>query len=234
MKYLENIGLENLTQFLRGKEFGGQLLNGRIEVYSQKKAGTDKYGKEAKELVNKMEQQQEEKKAGVSSESSLQGSLFIDLVQTLNASLGPDYSFSALKPEDFTVLSVGDAIRDVNEHLAELTAERSTFLSDMWKEIDSAIGGINKCECFRLNSCPFREELPTMWSFHYLFHSKDVKRIGFFSCVAITKTRKSSIAFFDDDDDEDDMQIDDDDADDMEDADGNPRKHSRESDEEDW
>jgi hypothetical protein len=223
---------------------GGQLLNGRIEIYSQKKAGNDKYGKEAKELVNKVEQQQEEKKAGVSPEnmvasqqSQLPGSLFIDLVQTLNASLGPDYSFSGLKPEDFTILSVGDAVRDVNEHLAELTAERSTFLSDLWKEIDTAIGGINKCECFRLNSCPFAEELPTMWSFHYLFHAKDVKRIGYFSCVSIMKTRKSSIAFFDDDgedEEDDDMQVDDDDEEDADDAEGSPQKHSRESDEEDW
>jgi hypothetical protein len=185
MKYLENIELENLNKlFLSGKELGGtQILNGRCEVFSTKKAGDDK------KLSKVLEQKLVENNANAAGDGSMQKSttkLFIDLIQTLNASL-VDYDFTELKPESFTQLSCSEVVHTVNSHLAELTAEKSNFLTDMWKSLDNALGGLTKCEAFQLIDDPFADEMASVWSFHFFLHSKELKRICYFSCAASAK-----------------------------------------------
>jgi Maf1 regulator len=182
MKYLENIELENLTKsFLTGKELGGtQLINGRCEVYSTKKAGDDK--KQSRVLEQKLV----DNNAIVDSDFSLQKSttkLFVDLIQTLNASLA-DYDFTDLKPESFTQISCCEVVQKINSHLAELTAEKSNFLADMWRSVDGAIGCLGKCEAFQLIDDPFSDEMLNVWSFHYFLYNKELKRICYFSCAA--------------------------------------------------
>ena len=193
MKYLENIELENLTKsYLTGKELGGtQALNGRCEVYSTKKAGDDK--KQSKVL----EQKFVEINAVAAPDFSMQKSttkLFVDLIQTLNASLA-DYDFTELKPESFIQISCTEVVQKINSHLAELTAEKPTFLSDMWRSIDNAVGNLGKCEAFQLIDDPFADEMLTVWSFHYFLHNKELRRICYFSCAASARYHNYRHAF---------------------------------------
>ena len=184
MKFLDTVTV------LADADSGG-LINGRIELYSQKRAGGEK--KEAKALIIA-------KKGETGSTSdTINGQLIVDLIQTMNASHN-DNDFSALTAESFTALPLNDVIRDVNEHLVEHFT-RPSFLSDMWKEIDRSIGGLAKIDgCFKLQDgcCPFAEDLPLLWTFHYFLYSKEEKRICYITCVAVNKARKASIAFYDD------------------------------------
>ena len=182
MKYLENIELENLTKsYLTGKELGGtQLINGRCEVYSTKKAGDDK--KHSKVLEQKLVENNTSSVADFPLQKSTT-KLFVDLIQTLNASL-PDYDFTDLKPESFTQISCSEVVQKINSHLAELTAEKSSFLADMWRNIDIAIGCLGRCEAFQLIDDPFSDEMSNVWSFHYFLHNKESKRICYYSCAA--------------------------------------------------
>lgn len=186
MKYLENIDLENLTRlYLTGKELGGtQVLSGRCEVFSTKKAGDDK--KQSKVLEQKLE----ENNPIIPGDSTISKStkkLFVDLIQTLNASL-VDYDFTDAKPESFIQLdNCSDVVHIVNSHLAELTAENPSFLTDMWHSIADAIGGLVKCEAFQLVDDPFADEMITAWSFHFFLYNKELKRICYFSCTASPK-----------------------------------------------
>lgn len=216
MKYLENIELENLTKyFLSGKELGvTQALNGRCEVYSTKKAGDDK--KQSKVL----EQKFVEITAVAAPDFSMLKSttkLFVDLIQTLNASM-TDYDFTELKPESFIQISCSEVVQKINSHLAELTAENPTFLADMWRSIDNAIGNLGKCEAFQLIDDPFADEMLTVWSFHYFLYNKELRRICYFSCAASARHHNYRNVFgspnlgndSDDDidcDDEDDDQV---------------------------
>jgi hypothetical protein len=180
MKYLENIELENLTKFLTGKELGGLVINGRCEVFSKKKAGDDK--KEAKFL----EQKYVENTCDVDCPPKTSTKLYVDLVQTLNASL-TDYDFSELRPESFEPIPCSEVVKSINSRLAEVTAENPTFLAEMWHGIDTAIGGLNRCEAYELTADPFSEDMSNVWSFHYFIHNKELKRICYFNCVATTK-----------------------------------------------
>ena len=185
MKYLENIELEDLTKyFLTDKELGGtQIINGRCEVYSTKKAGDDK--KQSKVLEQKLI----ENFASSDSDIALQKSttkLFVDLIQTLNASLA-DYDFTDLKPESFSQISCAEVVQNINSLLAELTADKANFLSDMWRSIDIAIGSLVKCGAFQLIEDPYSDEMSNLWSFHYFLYNKESKRICYFSCAATAR-----------------------------------------------
>ena len=228
MKYLENIDLENLTKsFLTGKELGGtQVLHGRCEVYSTKKAGDDK--KQSKVLEQKLVVNNSAA-AGDFSLLKSTTKLFVDLIQTLNASLA-DYDFTELKPESFTQINCSEVVQNVNSHLAELTAEKSNFLADLWRSIDNAIGGLGKCEAFQLIDDPFADEMSTVWSFHFFLHNKELKRICYFSCAASAKGHNhldlygSSILGNDSDDDDDRIHQQSDDSDYDEDGMDVPRE----------
>jgi Maf1 regulator len=181
MKYLENIQLEDLTKTLQGREIGGLVLSGRCELYSMKKAGTDK--KEAKELERKMSI---DSAANFFDSNKPSPSLFIDLVQTLNASL-IDYDFTDLKPENFVPVKSSEVVREINSQLAELTVEKPNFLSEMWHNVDTSMGGVSNCEAFKLSADPFDEETASVWSFHFFLYNKELKRICYLQCEATHK-----------------------------------------------
>ena len=199
MKYLENIALENLTKCMQEAEVGGLILNGRCEIYSRKKAGGDK--KEAKEI---------EKKIG--DNLLVNTGLYIDLIQTLNASL-LDYNFSDTKPESFIIKPISDVVRNINSQLAEFTVQKPNFLSEMWRDIDNAIGGLGNCEAIQLTDDPFEDEMSTMWSFHYFLYNKELKRICYFSCAGSAKCHdhKSLFAITSNYESEDDVEFSNDD-----------------------
>jgi hypothetical protein len=220
MKYLENIELENLTKsFLTGKELGGtQIINGRCEVYSTKKAGDDK--KLSKFLEQKLVDNIADTDIDLSTIKATT-KLFVDLIQTLNASL-VDYDFTTLKPESFTQVSCGEIVQKVNSNLAELTAEKSNFLADMWRNIDNAIGGLGKCEAFQLIDDPFADDMSTVWSWHFFLHNKEQRRICYFSCAASAKCHNHRDLFGS-------MNVANDSDDDIDDDDEDVRKGSGDS-----
>lgn len=194
MKFLEDFSLLTLTQSLSEVILGGRLINGRVESYSTKKAGSDK--KESKVL---------EQKFGKDGDNSTK-SLLIDLIQTLNASLS-DYDFSSLitRPDSFSMVPVHEVIGEVNQLLAEMTTQNPRFLTEMWRIIDSAIS-VSKCDVYQLTDDSIVDtDGEIVWSFHYFFCNKESKRILFFTCIATNKFRRHEIyGHSGDSDDEDD------------------------------
>lgn len=165
MKYLQNQYLIKLTQELTDAvaHNGSNLINGRIEAFSCKRAGNDKRAANAlaERIENEIEVLTEEKVkyrknspggsnfietysssplGDLTTADSYPRKLMTDLMLTLNLSF-PDYDFSSLKADDFIRLSSPfHAIDNINQHLSELaTDKRPGFLSEMWKTIDNVI-----------------------------------------------------------------------------------------------
>lgn len=77
--------------------------------------------------------------------------LVTDLILTLNTSF-PDYDFSSAQVSDFCTLSSSEAMRRINERLAEYAAttdEGRDFLPRFWNALDDVLGrGLNDCEVY--------------------------------------------------------------------------------------
>lgn len=138
MKYLENSALEDLSRKLAEREIGAQVIDGKVEAFSCKRAGEDK--KLAKVLEVKVADDLSSSMLGrKSSLGDLNFTstrrLLIDLISTLNASF-PDYDFSMIQPEAFIQQSLESAVSNVNKLLGELNAAYPTFLEVLWREIN--------------------------------------------------------------------------------------------------
>jgi hypothetical protein len=204
MKYLENIALENLSKEISACELGGSLLlRGRVEIYSTKKTSDDK--KHSKLLLSK--HSGDGSPGGGCSEDTILLKNLMDLIQTLNAAQ-LDHDFSQLTTASFTRLKVQEAIYQINSKLSEVTLQNPMFLSTLWKEFDGALDNhVYDCDVFALTDPNYVNNVDdgVHWSFHYFFHAKDVKRIGYLNCHAVYKHRCfSDIADMDvEDEDED-------------------------------
>jgi hypothetical protein len=77
--------------------------------------------------------------------------LMTDLILTLNASF-PDYDFGDAQVSDFCTLSTAEAMRRINERLAEFAAttdEGSDFLPKFWNTLDDVLlDGLRDCEVY--------------------------------------------------------------------------------------
>lgn len=172
MKFLEDEKLIQLTQQLSDVVCGTRIINGRIEAFSCKRAGTDK--KLAQTLAEKFNSEFEASpselwkhknepklatnastRKGYSDPQSPLGDfhqmatrrLLTDLILTLNASF-PDYDFSAVKANHFQRLDVSTTTHLVNEKLSEVSINKEpTFLDNIWKVIDEVIV-LSECEVF--------------------------------------------------------------------------------------
>ncbi len=195
MKYLENLSLENISNALTNRELGGGLvINGRIEVYSTKRAGEDK--KNSKILVNKMSEIVDSN-SGLGDLSKVTKNLLVNLIQTLNASL-VDYDFSELSPDSFSQINIQEAVQNINGHFAELTLSDPNFINRMWKEISDCMGQLmTHCEVYKLTDGMIldeEEDESSIWSFNYFFCNKELKRICYFKCIATSKFRTHNSA----------------------------------------
>jgi len=206
MKYLDNISLERMSNFINGKEMGDRILMGRIESFSCKRAGEDK--KLSKVLEAKIVEDLAATPRNRTRSSSLgdlsSGSarrLLIDLISTMNASF-PDYDFSSISPESFVLEDVTTVVQRVNSYLAEMTASNPTFLDELWNNLDEAVQ-VKKCEVYSyvpdMDGDPFSDG--ALWCFNYFFFNKELKRICYFTCVAKSIMRGKEI--FDNEEDED-------------------------------
>jgi molybdenum-dependent DNA-binding transcriptional regulator ModE len=111
--------------------------------------------------------------------------LMTDLILTLNASF-PDYDFSNVKANQFQKLNMSDVRKSIRQNLSEFASQRSSpnFLEELWNAVNDVI------ELKESNVYSFDYEFAddddsannSLWSFHYLFVNKSVRRIVFFTC----------------------------------------------------
>jgi len=119
--------------------------------------------------------------------------LMTDLILTLNASF-PDYDFSNVKPSQFEKLNI-ETVRDqIYERLSELASFKSQkdWLVEMWLAVNDVID-LRECLIFSFEEEMIDEE--ALWSFHYFFVNKSLRRILFFTCSErIDEKRQEEIA----------------------------------------
>jgi len=159
MKYLEDEKLTKLTQELTDVVCGTRVINGRIEAYTCKRAGSDK--KYAHSLAERYESEVVSSSALPFESSSpyANGSLgnfqdsstrrlLTDLILTLNASF-PDYDFGNVKPGNFRKLaSTKIAISRANQNLSELAQKKPPgFLNLLWRSVDEVVV-LNECKVY--------------------------------------------------------------------------------------
>jgi hypothetical protein len=108
--------------------------------------------------------------------------LMTDLILTLNASF-PDYDFSNVKPSQFEKLKIETVRKQIYERLSELASFKSQkdWLVEMWMAVNDVID-LRECDVYT-----FEEEIEenALWSFHYFFVNKSLRRIVLFTCSEI-------------------------------------------------
>jgi len=93
MKYLENVALEKISNFLSSRQMGDRILGGRIETFSCKRAGDEKKLSKALEakIVEGLSNSAPTTRLRSSSLGDLSSGstrrLLIDLISTLNGIL---------------------------------------------------------------------------------------------------------------------------------------------------
>jgi len=126
--------------------------------------------------------------------------LMTDLILTLNASF-QDYDFSNAKPQQFEKLSLARVQRSISERLSELATLRKlnrshgvtggnlgglpVGTSDLVVEIFSALDSVvnlKECDIYTFEDESFLDESDHLWSFHYFFVNKSLRRLVFFTC----------------------------------------------------
>ena len=119
--------------------------------------------------------------------------LMTDLILTLNASF-PDYDFSNVKPSQFEKLKIETVRKQLYERLSELASfkPQKDWLVEMWMAVNDVID-LRECLIFS-----FEEEMideDALWSFHYFFVNKTLRRIVFFTCSErINESRREEVS----------------------------------------
>lgn len=119
--------------------------------------------------------------------------LMTDLILTLNASF-PDYDFANVKPSQFEKLNI-ETVRDqIYERLSELASFKSqkNWLVELWMAVNDVVD-LRECLIFSFEEEMIDEE--ALWSFHYFFVNKSLRRIVFFTCSErIDEKRRDEIS----------------------------------------
>lgn len=204
VKLLEEPRLVEVNMMLAGLHTGSSVIEGRLDLYSCKLAGTDK------EVSKSLEQSYIDELAaldagtspatpsagtspiGPLSDSSSRKTL-ITLILTLNASF-PDYDFSSLRPEDFereaSLETVGNKInRDMTWGIRREAGGGKTpqeeVVQRMWAAMEEVIC---PAECSIYSYSPDADMDPLsaegkIWAFNYFFYNKKLKRMLYVSCT---------------------------------------------------
>ncbi|XP_029635437.1 repressor of RNA polymerase III transcription MAF1 homolog [Octopus sinensis] len=208
MKLLDNSKFEAITSKLSMTQENCQI-DGRLESYSCKMAGSDKRLFKAistdggfspndlqalsppqgliSQSPNQLTSHSYSDGEGPLCDTISTKTLFY-LISTLNASFQPDYDFSKAKSEEFSKeFSVQSVVNTINNQLSAVIGDSfSVFKQQLWATIDEEIS-LTDCDIFSYNpdlvSDPFGEE-GCIWSFNYFFYNKKLKRIIFFTCRA--------------------------------------------------
>lgn len=208
MKLLDNFKFEAINSKL-SMELENFQIDGRLESYSCKMAGSDKrlykaissdggFSPNDLQALSPPQSVSSQSPNQFNSHSLSDGeghlcdtistkTLFY-LISTLNASFQPDYDFSKAKSEEFSKeLSVQCVVNTIDCQLAANIGDCYTlFKQQLWAAIDEEIC-LTDCDVFSYNpdlaSDPYGEE-GCIWSFNYFFYNKKLKRIVFFTCRA--------------------------------------------------
>jgi hypothetical protein len=170
---------------------GGLVVNGKIEVYSTKKAGDDK--KTSKIIESKLSDNISSSSTKTGPDLNTKGvqKLLVELIQTLNASY-IDHDFSELQAASFSVLPVNDAIQNINAQLGDVSWQSPSYLNRLWREIDECIGTLSGCEVYKLSDDVIMDiDDGIVWCLNYFFCNKELKRVCYFTCTAANKYRKN-------------------------------------------
>ena len=111
--------------------------------------------------------------------------LMTDLILTLNASF-PDYDFSNVKPSQFNKLALSSVRHQIYERLSELATFKNPqqdWLLELWTALNEVID-IRECDVYSFEEEGLLEEQGgVLWSFHYFFVNKSLRRVVFFTCT---------------------------------------------------
>jgi len=232
MKFLEIASLAQINAYLTNIESfsGDSRIFGHIEAYSCKRAGSDK------KLFNSLEEHYQLQLSkspdfetatstspfGPLSEKSSRKTL-IYLISTLNSAF-PDYDFSNARAEQFRKeASHYMLINYINTSLSNALGPQ--YISDLapklWSALDTEIV-LKDCDIYSYtpdtDSDPYAEDgnATAIWSFHYFFYNKKLRRIVYFTCralsiMAVTGARLGNLSEDDDhawmNEDDDQMQF---------------------------
>jgi len=207
MKFLEILSFQQMSTLLDGVDSicGDSRIFGRLEAYSCKRAGSDK------KLYKSLEEQYQVQLSkspdlvevasspfGPLSESSSRKTL-IYLISILNT-VFPDYDFSNTTGEQFRKESSHYmAINSINTMLSNVLENYATDIAPkVWGPLDTELG-LKDCDIYSyapdIDSDPYSEEgeAPAIWSFHYFFYNKKLRRILYFTCRAVSKICVDSV-----------------------------------------
>lgn len=206
MKFLPALTrLEGLNAFLERVDIGDYVVAGQLEAYSCKLAGSDKAY--SAKLSASLEREAEEAATSTSpfSSSPLLGKspvgplseahsrkTLVQLILTLNAA-HPDYEFSGLRPHNFSkefrisVRATVDTLLLEAGRVWKRQHSGKDFSDCLWAAIDGAIG-LSDCDVYSLEfeSDAFGDAQGRLWTFHYFFYNRKLKRILYFACKART------------------------------------------------
>jgi len=200
MKFLEYTPLSSINSFLEKVQISDYVIQGDLEAYSCKLAGTDKKLSRSldKEVLNDLAtsppgtEPLSASPVGPLSESASRRTL-IYLILTLNH-MYPDYDFSTLRAHHFTKeIGVNIVKNNIDSLLMECgktwrpqaqSDSNKSFLEAMWTAINEVIE-LEESDVYSYNSDlegdPFGEE-GSIWSFNYFFYNRKAKRVVYFSC----------------------------------------------------
>ncbi|KAI9024760.1 Maf1 regulator-domain-containing protein [Hyaloraphidium curvatum] len=123
-------------------------------------------------------------------ESTSRKTLFY-LLATLNAAYSNDYDFSDVKPDSFAKLLHSNLARArLASNLAQGKGSTSANVSDLvWSAIDETIN-VAECDVYEFRpeeegTDPYGDEA-VLWSFHYFFFNRKMKRIVYLTARAIS------------------------------------------------
>lgn len=184
MKFLDCPRLSLITSSFDDAIFGDRLVRGQTEAYSCKLAGDDK--SLLKKLASDIQKENltipwvpelaPTKSAGLR--------LLVNFLSAMNASF-PEYDFSEIGAEAFTVTKLDTAVKYANRNLATLYATNPGTISDLWAAIDEVIA-LRECKVVVFNpdnpdTHPYSEAL---WSYIFIFYNPKLHRMVLFGCSA--------------------------------------------------
>jgi hypothetical protein len=136
--------------------------------------------------------------------------MILDFIQEALNTAFPDHDFSVTSTDQFVDEgSCDNVIEKVNSKMAELTTSDPDILKTMWSTLNGCMQ-LNKCECYSYTPPPSEDPFGefALWSYHYFFHSQELERLCYLTCIASnTMIRRSSSNPYSNDDESSDSSI---------------------------
>ncbi|KAF5186114.1 Repressor of rna polymerase iii transcription maf1-like protein [Thalictrum thalictroides] len=198
MKFLDIVPFQSINNFLNHVCVGECAIQGKIEAYSCKHAGTDKKLSLSleHEILDYLGRSSDSDPSSpfqfLSTRSSRKTLIY--LILTLNQ-IYPDYDFSAVQAQNFFREEVWNSFKQIFEtYLFETSKEwseangGSSFLENLYKILDEVIK-LPECEIYSFNpdsdGDPFMEQ-GAIWSFSFFFYNRKLKRVVSFRCWCLS------------------------------------------------